>query len=395
MALVHGQFERVAETVTERAADLLAAPVSVVDEQGVIVASSDVALVGCRLDAGGETGTGAYLDVPLRLDARTGTVMIGYPLESPSIPPRLARVLVELVINQATVVDRLPNHHELKDKFIHDLLQGSWESEAAMLREAQILGMDLAPPRVIILIDAAAYILAATPDTKKPSERLIRQRAQVVITGVVDFFHLPNDTICAYIGEGEVAVLKASNKQNLSAWVSPEDVHAPANPSWSNLAALKRAGTALLAQLSRYTSATLNIGIGRHHPGIRGLARSYHDARAALSLGRRFHGPNQVHCLDSLGIAAFVGVSDQHTKLDLATFLLSPLDHEPELLYTIETFFDCDCQPSRAAQALAIHRNTLGYRLDKIASLTGLDPRRFDDAVQIRLALALRSLGEP
>ena len=41
---------------------------------------------------------------------------------------------------------------------------------------------------------------------------------------------------------------------------------------------------------------------------------------------------------------------------------------------------------------LSIHRNTLSYRLDKIASLTGLDPRRFDDAVQIRLAVVLRSL---
>jgi carbohydrate diacid regulator len=393
LALAQGQFERVAETVTERASDLLLAPVSVVDEQGVVVASSEPSLLGSRLDSDGRDGVGAYLGVPLRLDSRSGMIIIGYPLKSPIIPPRLARVLVELVISQATVVDRLPNHHELKDKFIHDLLRGSWDSEAVMLREAQILGMDLAPPRVVILIDAADYILAASPGEEYSPDRLIRQRAQVVITSVVDFFHLPNDTICAYIGEGEVAVLKASNKQNLSAWVSPEDAPVQSNPSWANLAALKRAATALLRQLCRYTAATLNVGIGRYHPGISGLARSYSDARAALSLGRRFHGPNQVHCLDSLGIAAFVGVSDEHTKLDLATYLLTPLDHEPELLETVRTFFAHDCQPSRSAQALSIHRNTLGYRLDKIASLTGLDPRHFDDAVQIRLALALRSLG--
>ena len=52
----------------------------------------------------------------------------------------------------------------------------------------------------------------------------------------------------------------------------------------------------------------------------------------------------------------------------------------------------CEYRPSLAATELSIHRNTLSYRLDKIASLTGLDPRRFDDAVQIRLALLLRSL---
>lgn len=102
-------------------------------------------------------------------------------------------------------------------------------------------------------------------------------------------------------------------------------------------------------------------------------------------------GPNQVHCLDSLGIAAFVGVSDERTKVDLATFLLTPLDHEPELLSTVTAFFANDCYPSQTAHALSIHRNTLSYRLDKITSLIGLDPRRFDDAVQIRLALLLRS----
>jgi carbohydrate diacid regulator len=93
-----------------------------------------------------------------------------------------------------------------------------------------------------------------------------------------------------------------------------------------------------------------------------------------------------------LGIAAFIGVSDEQTKIELATHLLSPLDHEPELLATLNTFFATDCYPSSTASQLSIHRNTLSYRLDKITSLTGLDPRRFDDAVQIRLALLLRSL---
>jgi carbohydrate diacid regulator len=161
--------------------------------------------------------------------------------------------------------------------------------------------------------------------------------------------------------------------------------------SWANLVALRRAGSALLKRLQSDTDAAISIGIGRYHPGIPGLARSYQDARAALSLGRRFHGRNGVHGLDALGIAAFVGVSDEATKVDLAMHLLSPLDHEPELLETLSVFFAHDCCPSSTAKELSIHRNTLSYRLDKIASLTGLDPRCFDHAVQIRLALLLRS----
>ena len=73
-------------------------------------------------------------------------------------------------------------------------------------------------------------------------------------------------------------------------------------------------------------------------------------------------------------------------------YLLSPLDHEPELLETLDAFFSEDCCSSSTASRLSIHRNTLSYRLEKITSLTGLDPRYFDDAVQIRLALLLRAL---
>jgi carbohydrate diacid regulator len=87
-----------------------------------------------------------------------------------------------------------------------------------------------------------------------------------------------------------------------------------------------------------------------------------------------------------------VGVSDEATKVDLATHLLSPIAHESELLQTLESFFAHDCSPTSTAKSLSIHRNTLGYRLEKITLLTGLDPRRFDDAVQMRLALTLRAL---
>jgi carbohydrate diacid regulator len=57
-------------------------------------------------------------------------------------------------------------------------------------------------------------------------------------------------------------------------------------------------------------------------------------------------------------------------------------------------FFEENCSPSLSSRRLSIHRNTLSYRLDKITSLTGLDPRQFDQAVQIRLALLLRSFED-
>ncbi|HKV86086.1 MAG TPA: helix-turn-helix domain-containing protein [Ktedonobacterales bacterium] len=267
------------------------------------------------------------------------------------------------------------------------------DNEPDIMREGELLGMNLSTPRAVILIDASDYILASDGDSETGRfDAQIPGRAQCVIASIVGFFALPSDTICAYIGDGEIAVLKAAGTHDLVAWTDNIEVSDHPAASWANLAALKRAAAALLTRLRHDTGTPVTIGIGRYHPGVYGLANSYRDARMATTLGRRFQGQNRVHCLDGLGVAAFIGVSDERTKVDLATHLLSPLDKEPELIESLRAFFKANCCPSSTAGALCIHRNTLSYRLEKIAMLTGLDPRHFDDAVQIRLALLVRAL---
>ena len=38
------------------------------------------------------------------------------------------------------------------------------------------------------------------------------------------------------------------------------------------------------------------------------------------------------------------------------------------------------------------HRNTLLYRLEKIKKVTGLDPRKFNDAMELKVALILNKV---
>jgi carbohydrate diacid regulator len=384
MMVAPADFTRVACAVSARAAEVLQTDIHVTDDRGNLVATSGQPT---PTDAAPEFADGA-IRVPLRFDSRSGEVVVAprSAVDEP-IPPRLAQALVDLVVSEVAIADRLPSQSDLKNRFIYELLRGEANDHAAVLRDARLLGMDLAPPRAVILLDAPAFIDARRPGSDR--------RAQLIVRSVVSFFHLPDDTICAWNGDGEIAVLKASDSRNLHSWVDREGDPEPPGTSWANLTALKRAGRALLARIRQDTGSDLAIGIGRYHPGIDGLARSYSDARAAIALGRRFHGHNRVHCLDGLGIPALVGLSDEATKVDLARHLLGPLDHEPDLLRTLDTWFEEDCSPSATAQRLGVHRNTLGYRFDKIATLTGLDPRRFDDAVQVRLALVLRSLASP
>ncbi len=335
------QFEQVATIVAKRVAHLLCAEVSITDGYGLVIASSDPKLVKLASDHIYKKNSHNYLRIPLSFNGQLGEVIVSKPHNGEVISPRLVQEVVELVINQTTAIDTLLNQHQLKDKFIYDLLHGLIEEETTIARYSKLLEIDLNPPRAVILINAADYILGSNIHHQRQQENVevqVQQRANFLIRSIVSFFHLPNDTICAYLGDGEVAVLKASDTKNLGSWANSGDVPQQCGSYWANLTALKRAARALLTRLQDDTGVAINIGIGRYHPGIRGLAQSYQDARAALSLGSRFCGYNQVHCLDSLGIAAFIGIGDERTKIELATYLLSPLDREPELLATLDAF---------------------------------------------------------
>lgn len=380
-------FADVAESVALRAADLLAANVVVIDEHEVTVARASPS--GVDPTRALDESRRSQLRIPVRLGGQEAHVIAaGY---EESISPRLAQALIDLVATQADAA-QLPTQDDMRGKLVRELLSGSISQEASVIREAQVLGMDLTRPRAVIVIDASEHIMEPSATVERGGETSIRRRAREVIRHVVQFFNLPSAAICTYLGDGEVAILKAISSRDLAPWSEAgRDPDAQA-ASWANLPAQKRAGQELLTWLESRTGTGVAIGIGRHHAGLAGLARSAQDAHAALSLGRQLNLPGRVFCLDDLGAAAFVGIGDQRTKLELAVRLLGPLDAEPDLLATLKTFFDQNCCPSTTAGTLAIHRNTLSYRLDKVTSLTGLDPRRFDDAIQMRLALLLRTV---
>lgn len=111
-------------------------------------------------------------------------------------------------------------------QFNYDLLHGRPRDRAVILRDARRHGTDLHPSR--------AVILTAPQPGEDPTE-IAR-----IIEGVVRYFHLPDDTMCAIDGLREVAVLKAS------------DSAADSAPStWTNQTALKRAARGLLSHLRR------------------------------------------------------------------------------------------------------------------------------------------------
>ena len=65
---------------------------------------------------------------------------------------------------------------------------------------------------------------------------------------------------------------------------------------------------------------------------------------------------------------------------------------DEDLASTAEEFLGNDLNVSETSRNLYMHRNTLMYRLDKLERMTGLNLRKFSDAVTFRVITILNRL---
>jgi purine catabolism regulator len=72
------------------------------------------------------------------------------------------------------------------------------------------------------------------------------------------------------------------------------------------------------------------------------------------------------------------------------------LDYEGggDFIKTLEVYFDHNGNLSQAAEALFVHRNTMTYRMERIAEITGLDLHHTETRLAIQLALRIHHMIE-
>lgn len=137
------------------------------------------------------------------------------------------------------------------------------------------------------------------------------------------------------------------------------------------------------------------IGIGNIHTGIMSIGKSLYEAREAARIGKLFNIPKGIYIFRDILIERMVAQipGDKVQELINEIFLENigqALDEE--LIRTAQIMFQNNLNISDSSKVLYIHRNTLLYRLDKIQKHTGLDIRRFEDAVIFKLGLLLKSI---
>ncbi|WP_151737749.1 PucR family transcriptional regulator ['Paenibacillus yunnanensis' Narsing Rao et al. 2020] len=124
---------------------------------------------------------------------------------------------------------------------------------------------------------------------------------------------------------------------------------------------------------------------------VKGLTGSVALLKETIMLGRIFQVGDYIHLPWELHMERLVNSIPDHKRRLLLGQIgdYSVVLGDKEMLLTLETFFEMDCNVSETAKKLYIHRNTLLYRLDKIKQETGADVRSFGDAAIVKLAMLL------
>lgn len=154
---------------------------------------------------------------------------------------------------------------------------------------------------------------------------------------------------------------------------------------------LKEMAQAIVDTLNTEAMISLKAAYDECCTDLRKLPQSYRKVCSAEIIGNLF-SEDDVYGYHNLGLGKLIytlprETCEQFLKDNLGDFDLSQLDQETK--NTIKVFFDSGLSLAETARARFIHRNTLVYRIEKLEKQCGLDIRKFDDAMIMRIALMI------
>jgi carbohydrate diacid regulator len=146
----------------------------------------------------------------------------------------------------------------------------------------------------------------------------------------------------------------------------------------------------LVDTLSAEAMVQVRVAYGSMIEDLKDVSKCYKEESMALDVGRIFYAHKDVFSYNELGIGRLI----HQLPLSLCEMFLQEVfqggaieQFDKETLATVNAFFENDLNISETARKMYLHRNTLGYRLDKIQKTTGLDVKKFDDALTFKIAL--------
>ncbi|MBQ5850082.1 MAG: helix-turn-helix domain-containing protein, partial [Lachnospiraceae bacterium] len=153
---------------------------------------------------------------------------------------------------------------------------------------------------------------------------------------------------------------------------------------------VERTAEIIIDMLNSEAMLSAKVAYGTIVSELKEVSKSYKEAKMALDVGKIFYSEKSVNAYNTLGIGRLI----YQLPVNLCRIFMKeifgdniPDDLDDEILTTVQKFFDNNLNVSETSRQLFVHRNTLVYRIEKLHQSTGLDIRKFDDALTFKIAL--------
>lgn len=261
-------------------------------------------------------------------------------------------IMGELCVNQFENVMHLYEKNVDSNRFFQQLILDNLLL-VDVQRQAKKMKIDVNARRMVFVIE----------QKKKNDSLLLETMKGIYATGTKD--------VVTSVDEEHIILVKTLSKTD-----TYEDIN-------------KMAKT-LVDTLSMEAMEKVRVAYGSITEELKEVSKCYKEASMALDVGRIFYAHKDVLAYNELGIGRLI----HQLPYSLCEMFLQEVfrgnaleQFDKETLATVNAFFENDLNISETARKMYLHRNTLGYRLDKIQKTTGLDVKKFEDALTFKIAL--------
>jgi len=256
------------------------------------------------------------------------------------------------------------------ESLLSDLARGN-RDRRSLERRADVVGVDLTRPHVVVLIRARgdhSAPLASAREVAQAARRVLGDDRDILATGTA---------------EGVLVML------GLEADCAPRDAVRALKPALHDVCERLASGGALAAALS---TACLDAA------DFAGAYSELLDLSGLMDELRTGAG-HAVLSVDDLGAGRMLlmGVNgrsaDRFVGDVLGPLLSDAPTRSPDLLLTLRTFLDASRSISGCAERLHVHQNTVRYRLARIEQLIGLNVTTdAEDQLSVQVAILVATL---
>ncbi len=371
-----------AQEIVDRTMRIIDTNINVMDARGRIIGSGDQERVG-ELHEGALLvlsqgrvvdiddavarhlhGVRQGINLPLRLEGDiVGVIGLTGAPETLRQYGELVCMTAEMMLEQSRLMHLLAQDRRLREELVMNLIQAE-EHTPALVEWAQRLGIDLNQPRVVAVVEVDSGQLGVD----SAMEEL--QRLQNALTTP------ERNNLIAIVSLTEMVVLKPALNA-FGRWDA--DDH-------------RRRVEQLLSRMEESGHPRFRIALGNYFTGQGAIARSWRTARTTMMVGKQRMPEQRCYFYQDLMLPVLLdGLRGGWQANELARPLarLKSMDNNGLLRRTLNAWFRHNVQPLATSRALFIHRNTLEYRLNRVAELTGLNLSHFDDRLLLYIALQL------